>query len=336
MNHRPWAVLLAGGEGARLRGLSTDDRGEPAPKQYCAFGTKRTLLARSLDRASRVAPGRVLPVVAESHRPWWKRGLADFREDAIVVQPENRGTAAAILLSLLLVARRDPKATIVVLPTDHSVEDEEAFATSLWRVVFHAERWPDQVILLGITPDLPECEYGWIVPLDPGGREPRSVAHFVEKPNAERATRLMREGALWNSFVFAGRVRALLDMYRRTQADLLDLFLKHFGVSARRAAGWERLFSEIPSRDFSREVLQAAPECLRVLRAIPCGWTDLGTPARLSTWRARRGIALRSSLLPEITMAFGIEPTMNLTTVSRRAADHRAIKPESVRCRGWG
>jgi mannose-1-phosphate guanylyltransferase len=235
-----------------------------------------------------------MPVVVESHRPWWKHILASFSEDAIVVQPENRGTAAAILLSLLRVARGDPEATILVMPSDHFVESEEAFASSLRQTVFHADRQPDRVILLGITPDQPESDYGWIVPLGSPGPEPRSVVRFVEKPDAEHATRLMGDGGLWNSFVFACRARALLRMYRRTQADLLDLFLQHFRAFGEPAVEWERLYAEIPSRDFSRDVLQAAPEDLRVLRAVPCGWTDLGSPARLSRWRARRASALRS------------------------------------------
>lgn len=291
-----WVILLAAGDGTRLQGISRDEFGRPAPKQYCPFGTGRSLLAHSVDRAHRVASReRILPVVAEHHREWWIPALADQRLSEIVVQPRNRGTGPGILLPLWRIAHRDPRATVVVLPSDHFVEDEDLFGASIRSATRHVERHPEHVVLPGVTPEAAECEYGWIVPQGNGGPGPRRVAHFVEKPFPPVATRLMEEGGLWNSFVLAFRACALLEVFRQTQRALWDHFAHH--LEDPESIHLKELYAGIPSVDFSRDILQAIPERLRVVRTPACGWTDLGSPARLESWRQRRKPATLEPLL---------------------------------------
>src|SRR5574341_1084165 len=92
-----WAIVLAAGDGTRLRELTGD-----VPKQFCRLAGERSLLALALARAGRVAAReRTLVVVAERHRRWWAGELAGHPAENVLVQPENRGTAAGILLPLL-------------------------------------------------------------------------------------------------------------------------------------------------------------------------------------------------------------------------------------------
>jgi mannose-1-phosphate guanylyltransferase len=220
-------------------------------------------------------------VVAAQHERLWKRELADVDSDNVLVQPRNLGTGPGVLLPLMAVLERDPRATVAVLPSDHFVEKEEVLASVLREGIDGLAREPHAVALLGIAPDSPEPDYGWIVPRS--GRERlRPVEAFQEKPPRELAAELIQRGGLWNSFVFAARGLTLAAMYDEHRPELLDGFESAFeGPTCRRAAELEALYASIAPADFSRDLLEPSIERLRVLDVPPCGWTDLGTPARV-------------------------------------------------------
>ena len=167
------------------------------PKQYWKFDGERSLLSHTLDRALQIAPhDRVVAVVSPRHRKWWERDLDVLPPENTIVQPENRGTAAGVLLPLLHVLAWDPAATVLVFPSDHHLEDEPTMQATLAEAITAAEAAPEQIVLLGITPDLPDTEYGWVLPdlTEAGATHP--VAAFVEKPVELEALRLMDYGAL--------------------------------------------------------------------------------------------------------------------------------------------
>src|SRR5688572_13922429 len=225
----PWAIILAGGDGTRLQGMTVDDEGQFAPKQYCRVTDERSLLERALARAERLTSrGRIVPVVAGAHTRWWLRALQDYPAENCVVQPQNRGTAAAILGALLHIVHLDRDPEVVILPSDHAVEDEHVLGTAFASALENVRRHPELAVLLGMPPDRPEEGYGWIEPF-PAWRtgpttEPRPVAAFVEKPLSAIAAELMRRGALWNSFLVAASGRCLLDLFRIAEPDLLRAF----------------------------------------------------------------------------------------------------------------
>lgn len=276
-----WALVLAAGDGTRLRALTTRN-GIATPKQYCSLRGGRSLLGDALVRAARCVPRkRVLVVVAEEHRRFWKRELADLPADNVIVQPRNRGTAAGILLPLLTVLERDAEARLAILPSDHFVMRESVMAESLRLALASLEESALGLTLLGITPDAPETGYGWIV----RKRTPcllAPVARFVEKPDAATASELFSAGALWNSFLFTARAPALLALYRERLPALLGEFRAAFGSRPGRAARLASLYATLETSDFSREILQASAARLRLATVPPCGWTDLGTPERVA------------------------------------------------------
>ena len=284
MSARTWVLVLAAGDGTRLAAL-TSGAGGHVPKQFCSFCSDRSLLAQTLDRARALAPReRIAVVVAAGHRAFWQRELAQLPPGNVVVQPANRGTAAGLLLGALRVQQLEPQATVAVLPSDHFFDDEGGLRNSLLTARDAAATWRRSVVLLGMTPDAPDEQYGWIVPTADGDGLTTGVQSFVEKPRADVAARLMRQGALWSSFILVARLAALLAVYERSQPALLAAFregLLRPAAASHPAAAADALYARLPPRDFSRDVLQSAADSLRLLAVPALGWSDLGTPERL-------------------------------------------------------
>lgn len=280
-----WAVVLAAGEGSRLRSLTTTAAGESVPKQFCSLRGGPTLLHEALSRAHAVAPAhQVCAVVAEQHRPWWTAALQDLDAENIVVQPANRGTAHGILLPLLHIAARDPDAIVVLLPADHHVLDENTLAQSLRRAASLANARDNAVLLLGVEPDHADPELGYILPGDGTTPGLTQVRQFVEKPAPTRARELLDQGALWNIFIVAATARALLQLYMRDHAGTLARMqaLIPDGATRHGRRSLAALYGDLPTVDFSRDVLEAHAARLRVLPVPQCGWSDLGTPQRVA------------------------------------------------------
>ncbi|HEY0554972.1 MAG TPA: sugar phosphate nucleotidyltransferase [Thermoanaerobaculia bacterium] len=274
-----WGIVLAAGQGSRLQGITTVGD-EAVPKQFCALHGDVSMLRRTLQRAARLVPDpHIKVVVAAEHRKWWERELADLARTSVVVQPSNRGTAAGILLPLTPILRQDPEGVVVLLPADHHVGREWILQAALDQAVATVRTSPDRIVLLGMTPeDEKDSEYGWIVPGGDPSSGPAAVRRFREKPPATETAALLAQGALVNSFVVVARVRTLHALYEERLTDLAALFRRWRGG----AASLRSLYERIPSRDFSRELLEPCADRLWVVPVPPCGWTDLGTPARVA------------------------------------------------------
>src|SRR5262245_43753513 len=178
-NGHNWALVLAAGEGSRLQALTTTASGLAIPKQYCSLAGDSSLLHKALQRANVVAPlQRTCTVVAAEHRRWWQTLPTAMPGDNIVVQPRNRGTANGILLPLLQIAHRDPDATLLVLPSDHYVRNEEVLSDSLRESMRQLQRQNDHIVLLGLMPEEADPELGYIVPSGTAARGTRDVHQF--------------------------------------------------------------------------------------------------------------------------------------------------------------
>jgi len=281
-----WALILAAGEGSRLRGLTTTPGGFSVPKQFCSLQGGASLLEETLWRAESVAERRhMVTVVAAQHRRWWE-GLLWFAEpENVIVQPENKGTAPGLLLPLLHILRRDPNATVVVLPSDHFVRNESVLARGLQQASRLARVDNQHVYLLGLVPDEIDPELGYILPADGAVMAAASVRQFIEKPSADVARDLVQDGALWNVFILAASARALLSLYASRYPSLvanMSLAVESDGDSSVDANAARALYPQLPTLDFSRDVLQGQESRLRVLTVPACGWSDLGTPRRVA------------------------------------------------------
>lgn len=276
----PWVIVLAGGSGTRLAGLTTDANGEHVPKQYCHLGGRRTLLEDSLARAfSLTRRERTIVIVAAQHERHWRPLLARYPGLRVVVQPENRGTAAGILLPLLTVLDEDPEARVALLPSDHHVEREAILTTALRDGLAVVRRETGSVMLLGVVPDADEEGLGWVLPGE-RHRHARRVSAFVEKPPLPEARALRSRGALWNSFLMAARAQALLELFHERHPAWTRRFLAATPQRGRNLA--RRLYGSLESLDFSRDLLTGSEPRLLLSDVPACGWTDLGTPERVA------------------------------------------------------
>jgi len=312
-----WGLVLAAGEGSRLAGWSRDAQGQPAPKQFSALCGERTLLEETWERLGRVVMRRrVVTVVAEAHRRHWQR-LDGPTAANLVVQPESRGTAAGILLPLLEILSRDPDARVIACPSDHAVGDERRFGRALTEALAALERPLHRILLLGLEPDAPEGDYGWIVPAAASCTcgAPAGVARFVEKPGPDGAEALARSGGLWNSFWMVARARTFARLFAEREPDLWrELSTAYRAPREARAEALAAAYRRLPERDFSRHLLQGAEERLAVVPVPPCGWTDLGTPERLQRYREprrRAAVATWPALLPEAVAAGAVASVLD-------------------------
>ncbi len=274
-----WTIVLAAGDGLRLRALTTDPIGRPVPKQYCSLFGGPTLLQDAMQRALALAPRkRLCTVVATQHAEWWQEPLWAVPRQNLIAQPDNRGTAMGVLLSVLAVQALDPLARIVFLPADHFVAREDRLQSAMRTALAEVERAPGQMILVGIKPEGPEPDFGYIVPRAHVSKA-RRVARFVEKPPTAEAAVLVDAGALWNSFIFATTGATLLALFRERMPDVVDAMDE--SLAGGRPAELAELYGTLPNLDFSRHMLAGLEPRLRVVPAHGCGWTDLGTPARV-------------------------------------------------------
>jgi mannose-1-phosphate guanylyltransferase len=282
-----WAVVLAGGEGVRLRSLTRAIAGDERPTQFCALFDDETLLQQTVRRVGCVVrPSRTKIILTREHEPFLD-SQTRMGEASLIIQPVNRGTAPAILYSLLAIRREDRDAQVALSPADHYYSDDLAF-TEYVNLAFQAvSEQPRLVVLLGVVPTGPEVDYGWIQPGEPIhgvlDGELFQVRRFWEKPRLEVAMDLLVRGCLWNSFVLVGAVDSLLDLIRKTVPELyggFETFRPAIGTLAESSAV-DDLYARIPAVDFSEQVLCASPRALTVLPVADTGWTDLGNADRV-------------------------------------------------------
>jgi mannose-1-phosphate guanylyltransferase len=228
-------------------------------------------------------------VVAHGHRPDALTQLEQRGVGTLVLQPENRDTAAGIFLPLTYVRARDPDATVVIYPSDHFVYPESRFLDVVRQATGVAESLSDRVLLLGVMPDRLELEYGWILPGAPVsvgalGATVQTVRAFLEKPSAAQADVALSAGALWNTFVMVSKVSALWALGTKYFPDILQPFerLEQAIGSPEESHVLEAIYQDMPRKNFSSDLLQRVPDCVAVMELTGVLWSDWGKPERIA------------------------------------------------------
>lgn len=283
-----WSIILAGGEGERLRLFVQRCLGHHKPKQYCTFIGTRSMFQHTVDRADLVSsPDRRVTVIAKAHQQEALAQLAGRETGELVVQPENRDTAAGIFLPLTHVLVRDPQATVVIYPSDHFVYPEGRFARAVEGAVQVTNLLIDQLILITVSPDGIEPEYGWIRPRVRfgciGQHRLHNVETFVEKPNADLAGQMMLGRGLWNTLILTARVEVLWKLGWQLFPDLMKLLEQYrasIGTSKEESVR-DAVYQGMPCRNFSSHLLASVPDRIVALEMAGVLWSDWGRRERI-------------------------------------------------------
>jgi len=279
-----WGIILAAGEGIRVRNFLSQLCGGRGIKQFSAVLGNQTMLDRTLIRVEHLIPlQQIIVIVSEDHRAEVLQQLGDWPAENIIFQPANRDTAAGVLLPLAHITHRDPLATITVFPSDHFIVDESQFMNCVQWAMWETKWFPQEMTLLGVTPDRVEEGYGWIEPEESDGRCTFGVRRFWEKPPQSQAYTLWQQGALWNTFVCVANAKTLWRLIHDVVPDLYADFLEiHQAIGTPQEETVVRqIYRRLRSVNFSSDICQLRPNQLRVFPVPQVGWSDWGSADRI-------------------------------------------------------
>jgi mannose-1-phosphate guanylyltransferase len=273
-----YAVIMAGGGGTRLWPISRKKH----PKHVLPLLGKRTLFQSTLDRLDGfIPPERVLIVTTAEQAQELKKQAPELSKNNFLIEPQPRGTASVIGLAASVLAKRDPKAAMMVLTSDHFIHNTDLFHLVM-RVAVEVAR-KNHLVTLGITPTYPATGYGYI---QRGTILPEKfdypvyrVLRFIEKPDEVKARSLLAGGDhSWNSGMFVWQVEQILREFSRQMPGLkaaLDRIGSFWDTPSQEsvlAAEWPQLKSE--TIDYG--IMEHA-ENVAVLPAGGLEWSDVGS-----------------------------------------------------------
>jgi mannose-1-phosphate guanylyltransferase/mannose-6-phosphate isomerase len=363
-------VILSGGIGSRLWPLSRADM----PKQLLQLcGTEPMIVATA---KRRTGPTSEPPIIVCSADQEFLVSHALARQDlevgSLVLEPCGRNTAPAIAVAALRAAAISPRAVLVVQPADHVVTDAAAFQAAVQQAHRIATRH-DRLVLLGARPTRAETGYGYIECGDPL-EEDFSATHvkrFIEKPNAERAARLVQSGTwLWNVGIFIFTAKAILEELALLKPELLDQCRLALTLSKCSDLSFRldrEAFAAVEEISIDHAVMEKSTRLAVV--PLECDWTDIGSWASIWEIQSRddrgnvvlgdvecldtEGSYLRTD--DKLLVSLGLKDTVVVSTPDAvlvaskhrsqeikavvealRARDRREVK-ESAKChRPWG
>jgi mannose-1-phosphate guanylyltransferase / mannose-6-phosphate isomerase len=264
-------IILAGGGGTRLWPLSTEQK----PKQFVELpGINQSLFSITLNRALLLAEIEDIAVVtSESHKQLVheianQQGLA-LRENLVFGESKRLNTLAAIISGIKIIGAL-PGEIVLVLPSDHLIEDEKLFVETVTRLKNAISN--EYIGVFGITPSSPHSGYGYIEPGLIHSSHIYSVQAFHEKPNIDMAIKYVEAGYLWNSGMFVFETKFFLSLVKDFQKDMFDAF-----ESTHPEEVYRKLHSG-PSIDYG--IMEHTKKIL--VAPMDPGWVDIGSFETLS------------------------------------------------------
>lgn len=272
-----YAVIMAGGSGTRLWPLSRAAR----PKQVLPLYGGHSMIEEAVDRISPIfTPEQILVVTRAEHVPLLAELVPSLPPENFIVEPVGRGTAPAIGLAAIHLARRDPDAIMAVLTADHVITKKDVFCDALSVAAQVAQQ--GKLVTLGIKPSEPSTGFGYIhvgEALGQGnGFAVHAVRQFVEKPNLEAAVQMYNSGDyLFNSGMFVWGVNRILREFEAQMPILygeLSEIAASFGTDQADAT-IERIWPGVFKQTIDYGVMEHAAEVAVV--PVDIGWSDIGS-----------------------------------------------------------
>ena len=275
MNKNYYAVLMAGGVGSRFWPISTTDY----PKQFHdMLGTGETLIQKTFQRLNKFVPTEnILILTNERYNDLVLEQLPMVSQEQVVLEPAMRNTAPCILYAALKIQKMNPNGVMIVAPSDHWIEDEEAFATDVTACFDKCEK--EKVLCtLGIKPTFPNTGFGYIEFDKSDDNQIKKVHQFREKPDYETAKEFLVQGNfLWNAGIFMWSVKTIVDAFKEYQSTQFHLF--HDGLSCLNTSEEKDFIAENYPKAENISIDYAILEksdAIFVLEAT-FDWNDLGT-----------------------------------------------------------
>ncbi|HEX4957760.1 MAG TPA: mannose-1-phosphate guanylyltransferase [Lacibacter sp.] len=276
MNKNNYAVIMAGGIGSRFWPMSRTSY----PKQFLdILNTGRTLLQSTYERFLKFVPNEnIFIITSEEYVSIVQQQLPLLPVANIIGEPQRKNTAPCIALISLKLKKMNPNANLIVSPSDHMIEDEEAFMQNCMDALAYTAQH-NAFVTLGIKPAYANTGYGYIqYESDDNATNIRPVKRFTEKPNKETAIEFFNDGSyLWNSGIFIWKAADVINAFRLYMPGLFDIFacgLMDLNTS-REAAAVKHIYNHCESISVDYAILEKATN----VHVIPAsfGWSDLGT-----------------------------------------------------------
>jgi len=279
MNKNDYCIIMAGGIGSRFWPLSRTAH----PKQFLdILGTGETLLQQTFRRFSGIVPEKNIYIVTnESYFSLVKEQIPGITDQQIVLEPARRNTAPCLAYAAYKINAINPKANVVVAPSDHVIIKEDVFADII-KSGLKASSTNPWLITLGITPSFPNTGYGYIqfkeTDAYPEDLRLNKVKTFTEKPVLEMAVSFLESGDfLWNSGIFVWSLKSFLDALGRHVPDMSQAFEKGVGLynTPKEKEFIQSTYTTCRSVSIDYAVMEKA-ENVFVMKS-DFGWSDLGT-----------------------------------------------------------
>lgn len=277
MEHK-YAVIMAGGGGTRLWPVSRKE----SPKQLLPLLGKETLFQSTVQRLENLfPPEHILVVTVEEQAREMREQAPSIPDENYLIEPAPRGTASAVGLAAAILQKRDPKAAMAILPSDHFIRNRDLFHYLLRAAFDVADN--GYLVTLGITPTHPSTAYGYIQQgqrLAGGYNYPAyEVKSFKEKPDEETSQKLLRSGDhSWNSGMFIWRADVILKEINKQMPELhaaLDDIATAWGTTTQNKVLKER-WQALKVKTVDYGIMEKA-EQVAVLPAGGLGWSDVGS-----------------------------------------------------------
>ncbi|WP_319546300.1 mannose-1-phosphate guanylyltransferase/mannose-6-phosphate isomerase [Ruegeria conchae] len=267
-------IILAGGSGTRLWPVSR----KSYPKQFVELDGDNSLFQKTVERVAE--PGFSAPLIVTGEDYWFivQQQLADVdaEKSELIVEPVGRNTAAAVLAAALRY-KEEPETILLVLPSDHAIEDVSAFRRTMVRAEKTAKR--GKIVTFGIKPDHAATGFGYLR-VAGGYQGALLISTFAEKPDAQTAKVMLESGDwLWNAGMFMFRVDTVLKAFE-AHAPEMSAPVEAAVALGQKDLGFYRLdqnaFSRCPSLSFDHAVMEHVEKGV-VAFELDCGWSDLGS-----------------------------------------------------------
>ena len=293
-SRRYWGIVLAGGEGKRLKHFIKSTFGKECPKQFCAIVGNRSMFRHTIDRARLlISDERLFTVVNREHLVYAMSDIQDRASKNVVVIPCNRETAPSILLPLLNIYKNDPNAVVAVFPSDHFVLHENLFIDHIATACEFVEAEKDRIVVMGIASEKAHHGYGWIKKGSLvrrltsvnklGEADIYRATRFLEKPSGNTAQKIFLRGWLVNTMILVGKAVKFLSLFKEHTPELYSYFLpvlQGLGTPAE-AKTIDGVFQLIPTVNFSKAILEHMTDSLCVMPMNNVYWNDWGEEQRV-------------------------------------------------------